>query len=551
MNYIIYAALAVIYTISFAKLFEKAGRKSWEGIVPIYNLFVWMKIIQRPFYWALLLIFPGVNIIMLAVMNVNTATVFGKRTTKDYLLAVFAPFILLPQLAFDKDSKYVGQPEKSTIKKSVFREWGDAIVFAVVVASIFRSYFLEAFTIPTSSMEKTLLKGDYLFVSKINYGPKIPNTPLSFPFAHHTLPGTTIKSYLEWMKLPFFRLPGFESVERNDVVVFNFPEGDTVLVNNQSRSYYQVVREQAFYVAVSQYAGQLKSKEGGSRRDEDYWNDAAQFILKNPKAVNGTHLQLARQQILNNEPITVRPVDKQENYIKRCVAIPGDKLEIKNGKLFINDEVAFIPEHFQFKYWINSSDLFNKKTLKLSYDVNPEDVHLDTESNRYLIPLTLDGYKTFKQLPVVQSIQPNIEKKQGFPDPTLRTFPNDIQYDWTEDNFGSIVIPKKGETVSLTTQNLPIYKRIIEVYEGNKLSVIDGKIYINDQLSDSYTFAMDYYWLMGDSRHNSLDSRFWGFVPEDHVVGKAVFIWLSIDPDKDWVDGALRWRRLFSLVHWN
>lgn len=525
MNYIIYSILVVIYLISFSQIFVKAGRKSWEGVLPFYNLYVWMKILKLPVWWVLLLIFPGVNIIMLMVMNVNTAIVFNKRTTKDYLLAVLAPFILLPQMAFTKDLTYVGPIDKSKVKKSAFREWGDAIVFAVVAASIIRGYFLEAFTIPTASMEKTLLKGDYLFVSKINYGPKVPNTPLSFPFAHHTLPGTTVKSYLEWMSLPYFRLPGFQEVKRNDIVVFNFPEGDTVIVDNQSRSYYQIVREKAYEMKYIDQQNQNTPKS----HDE--------------------YMQLAKEFILKRTEITVRPVDKQENYIKRCVAIPGDKLEITNGKLIINDETAYIPENFQFKYWVRTSDSFNNKNLKLQHDVNPEDINFIPNLDSYLVPLTLDGYKKFKEFPVVQNIIPNIEFKGAYADESYRIFPNNNQYDWTEDNFGPITIPKKGETVELNSKNIFIYKRIIQVYENNDFEINNGTFIINGQETTSYTFKMNYYWLMGDSRHNSLDSRFWGFVPEDHVVGKAVFIWLSLDPDLGWTEGKLRWKRLFSIVH--
>lgn len=520
LKIIIYSVIILSYFISLWKLFEKAGRKNWEALIPFYNIIIWLRITQKPWWWALLLIFPGVNILMLMVMNVNLATVFGQRKFTDGLAAVFLPFIYLPYIAFKPEVKYLGPVDRTKVKKSTGREWGDAIIFAVIAASLIRTYFLEAFTIPTSSMEKTLLKGDYLFVSKINYGPKIPNTPLSFPFAHHTLPGTEMPSYLEWIKLPYFRLPGWADIERNDIVVFNFPEGDTVIVDEQNRSYYQIVRE---------YATQMKMQDNAAKSDEEYMMAARNYILKTRK-------------------ITVRPVDKQENYIKRCTAIPGDKLQVINDTLYINHAPAVIHKDYQLKYWVKTTDHLNTANLKLQYDINPEDVYYVSQLESYLIPLTDENYEKFKKLPLIQNIIPKVEPKSK-EDDTHRVFPNDKIYDWSEDNFGPITIPKKGETINLTLENIPIYRRIIRVYEGNELVEKDGKIYINGAEANTYTFKMNYYWLMGDSRHNSLDARFWGFVPEDHVVGKAVFIWLSLDPDRKLKDGKIRWSRLFSLIH--
>lgn len=521
---IIYSIIVLSYFISLWKLFEKAGHKNWEAIVPVYNIIIWLRITNKPWWWALLLIFPGVNILMLMVMNVNLSQVFGQRKFSDGLAAVFIPFIYLPYLGFNTGVSYTGPLDRLKIKKSPLLEWGDAIIFAVIAASIIRTYFLEAFTIPTSSMEKTLLKGDYLFVSKMNYGPKIPNTPLSFPFAHHTLPGTEIPSFLEWMKLPYFRLPGWAEVKRNDIVVFNFPEGDTVIVDDQNRSYYQIVREYAYQLNMSDRQQNLPAKS-----EDEY-------------------MELARNLIFKTRKITVRPVDKQENYIKRCTAIPGDKVQVINDTLYINDEPAVLHKDYQLKYWVKTSDRLNTANLKTQYDINPEDVNYISQIEAYLIPLTDENYEKFRKFPLVQNIIPKVEPKNA-EDETHRVFPNDRNYDWSEDFFGPITIPKKGETVNLTLENIPIYRRIIRVYEGNDLVEKDGKIFINGKQADSYSFKMNYYWLMGDSRHNSLDARFWGFVPEDHVVGKAVFIWLSLDPDRKLADGKIRWGRLFSLIH--
>ncbi|MCI5057697.1 MAG: S26 family signal peptidase [Flavobacteriales bacterium] len=575
MSWIVYIAVIGIYFISFYKLFPKAGRNSWEGLVPVYNLFIWMKILKKPWWWVLILVFPGINFLMLIVMNVTTLRFFGLYSLKDTLGMIFLPFLYMPKIAFDSNVKYVGpfdwtnkklkeerkasdhailllssfgighilkfifggkKKSKKTVQTTSIKEWGDAIIFAIIAASIIRGYTLEAFTIPTSSMEKTLLKGDFLFVSKLHYGARIPNTPLSFPFAHHTLPSEIkignfkvplpipehTKSYLEWLKIDYMRLPKFQEVKRNDIVVFNFPEGDTVFVKSQSQSYYQILRANADY--------QMK-------------RDAR--ITSENQALN-----LTRNSLLEREEYTVRPVDKKENYIKRCVAIPGDVLEIKNGILHINGEKAMIPKDFQYKYMVSTNRPLNKSNIKKKYNINPDDYN-NIGANSYKFPLTLESRDQLLKSSSVTSVSPDIQKSGAYSNEGnfSRIFPHSTNYPWTEDNFGPLTIPKKGETVDLNLDNLAIYRRIISVYEKNDLVISDNKIFINGEAADTYTFKMDYYWLMGDSRHNSLDSRFWGFVPEDHVVGKAVFLWLSLDPDLTFSEGKIRWNRLFSVIH--
>ena len=365
--------------------------------------------------------------------------------------------------------------EKPAKQKGFVREWVDAIVFAVIAATIIRLFLIEAYTIPTSSMEKSLLIGDFLFVSKVSYGPRIPNTPIAFPFAHHTMPGTRdMKSYLEWIKLPYFRLPGFTSIKNNDVVVFNYP------------------------------------MEG------------------------------------------FRPVDKRENYIKRCVAIPGDVLEVKERELYINNALADKPEKMQYSYDVRTDGTgFNKRVLR-KYDITEG----GRVSNRgdFTLTMTDEARESIAELNNVQAVEPSIAEKGVyaeyiFPnsDPELKSTKNK-KFFWNVDNFGPITIPKKGETVELTAENLPIYERIIAFYEHNDLKIEEETIYINGIESTSYTFQMDYYFMMGDNRHNSADSRFWGFVPEDHIVGKAVFIWLSIDKDATNFFEKVRWGRIFNLI---
>jgi signal peptidase I len=523
MSYIVYGIIALGYWIGFYLLFPKAGRKAWEGLIPGYNFFVLTKIIQKPWWWIFLLIFPGVNVLMLMVFNSNLASVFGKVDKGNQLFAIFLPFVAFPVWG-KSDIKYYGPIDRKKFPKSSMREWGDAIVFAVIAASIIRTYTLEAFTIPTSSMEKTLLIGDYLFVSKLAYGPKVPQTPLSFPFAHHTLPGTNLPSYLEWMKLDYNRLPGFGDVERNDIVVFNYPEGDTVLLQYQSeRSYNQVIRDEVFRMK------QNDALQGREVRSQDYYE------------------RLARKVIKQNMPYTVRPVDKREHYIKRCVAVPGDEIKVEHAKLSINGETAYIPPAFQYRYQVQSSSSINKSILKEKLNINYQDIRGTQGENgfTYYLPMTLEASEAMENFGSVSDVSLDVSPRGA--SPIFHIFPNDPQYDWSEDYFGPLTVPAKGSTVMLTLENLPFYERIIHVYEGHDLKVKDGNIYIDGEEENSYTFEMDYYFMMGDNRHNSADSRFWGFVPEDHIVGKAAFIWLSIDPELGWLDGAIRFNRMFSI----
>lgn len=386
-------------------------------------------------------------------------------------------------------------------KQTKVVEWVDAIIFAVIAATFIRMFFIEAYTIPTSSMEKSMLIGDYLFVSKTSYGPKLPNTPLSFPFVHHTMPlSKTQKSYVEWIKKPYKRIAGFGKVKSNDVVVFNFPQGDTVAVNVQNQSYYQLVR---------------------SYGRERVWQEKETF-----------------------GEIIARPVDKRENYIKRCVGIAGDVLEYKNGQLFINGKEQ---QHFPGMQYDNvvttDGTGINKRTLD-QMKIAEDDRHM-ASNTQYFFPLTQENEEKLKAMKNVTSVQRTLIPAANW---DQNIFPYNSNYPWNVDNFGPIEIPKKGQTVKLTMENLPIYERIIDLYEANDLKVTDGTIYINGTTADSYTFKMDYFWMMGDNRHNSADSRYWGFVPEDHIVGKAVFIWLSMDKDQPFYN-KVRWSRLFSFVH--
>jgi len=446
--------------------------------------------------------------------------IFWVIWVNNYWLLLGLPIIF--DIYITKKVHWAFWKKKGVQKQTKIVEWVDAIIFAVIAASFIRLFFIEAYTIPTPSMEKSLLVGDYLFVSKISYGPRMPNTPIAFPFTHHTMPMTeNTKAYLEWITWPYRRLAGFSDVERNDAVVFNFPTGDTVVLQNPNQGYYDMVRV---------WAKNLEHQDASLGMSKRTWND---------------YIGLARNQILNQYDIVVRPVDKKENYIKRCVAIPGDKLEIIDGQVHINDKPQDPIEKLQHNYLVETDGSgINPKVLD-ELNIAREDQQQHTpDFSKYYLPLTIENVEKLKSFRIVKSVTKMLAEKDSA---NFRIFPHSSRYPWNEDNFGPIVMPKAGETIKLDTMNIAIYRRIINTYENNELRIEGDKIFINGQQTNEYTFKMNYYWLMGDNRHNSLDSRFWGFVPEDHVVGKAVFIWLSLDKDKTFLS-KIRWRRLFSLV---
>ena len=380
-------------------------------------------------------------------------------------------------------------------RKPVWREWIDACVFAIVAATLIRTFLFEAYTIPTGSMEGTMLVNDYLFVSKLAYGPRIPMTPLAIPLVHNTMPFTGGKSYTEAVHWGYHRLPGFGHVARNDVVVFNYPGGDTVMAEQPENDYYQACR------------------------------------------IYG------REEINNRFKIITRPVDKEENYIKRCIGIPGDVLEIKNARVYINGQPNVLYPHSKLNYLVrtNGAPPLVDDNIELFQALN---------NSIFIYNLENDQVDIMKKAKNVLLVEPFIRDPAGVApsDPGDWVFPLDTaNYKWNRDNFGPLTIPKAGVTVTLTPQNIAIYRRIIRNYEGNTLNEQDGKFIINGKETTSYTFRMNYYWMMGDNRHNSLDSRYWGFVPEDHIVGKAWFVWLSYGEGGLFKD--MRWKRLFRGIH--
>ena len=404
--------------------------------------------------------------------------------------------------------------------------WVDAIVFALVAVYFINLFFFQNYVIPSSSLEKSLLTGDYLFVSKVSYGPRIPQTPLTMPLTQHTLPVFECKSYIEWPQWDYRRVKGLGNVELNDIVVFNYPSGDTICGNLR----YQA---QDFYQLCYGYGYQLYP----NRPNPDSLTAAQRLRLYNEIK------QLGRRYIEENRNefggIATRPADRRENYVKRCVGLPGPTLQIKNRIVYLDGKANKEPDNVQYTYYVKLKRHLTDEEM-LEWKITMEDL---TQLNQYgYMPLTNTAYNALKgNKDLVESIQLVTDASEW------EIYPLNGNYHWTRDNYCPVWIPKKGESIDLSLENLPIYERPIRVYEGNELEVRDGKIFINGEQTTKYTFKMDYYWMMGDNRHNSADSRYWGFVPEDHIVGKPIFIWWSSDPDRHGFSG-IRWNRLFRMV---
>ncbi len=400
-------------------------------------------------------------------------------------------------------------------KNSIWIEWLDALIFAVIAVTVINIFLFQNYKIPTPSMEKSLLIGDHLYVSKVAYGPRVPNTPLFFPFTANTMPVIGGKSYLEWIKRPYKRLAGFGEVKNNDAVVFNFPAGDTVVARYPERSYYSIVRD---------YAMQMKQND----------------IRSGKTVMTGEeYLVKGREQVWTELEIVTRPVDRRDNYIKRCIAIPGDTLLIRKGLVFINSEPVEIFEGVQHRYFIQTNGTpINPKAFERLGVARADQEQMGAG---YIIPLSDDKAEKLRNFTNVVSVNKYETPGNEY---NYQIFPHDTAYKWSLDNFGPLWMPYKGACIPLTVKNLPLYKRIIEAYEGNSVKVRDDQVYINGEAVTEYTFRMGYYYMIGDNRHSSSDCRYWGYVPEDHILGKPRFIWLSLDSDKRFL-GKIRWNRLF------
>ena len=526
--FIFFLAVQLIHFGGSWKLYQKAGRKSWEALIPVYNAVVLMEIIRRPKWWVVLLFIPIINLMIFPVVWVETLRSFGKNSSLDTTLGILTFGLYTYTINYNDNVQY--QADRSLVPRTWFGEWISALIFAITAATLVHNYFIQPYIIPTGSLEKTLLIGDFLFVSKFHYGARTPMTAVAFPMVHDTLPIVKSKSYLDFPQLPYFRLPGFQKVVRNEIVVFSWP-ADTV---------------RQFFV-----------KEKGVRK----------------------------------------PIDKKSNYVKRCVGIPGDTLSIVDGFVHINGERSILPERAKTQYVHTAyrakgisgrklqSENFKDFTRKYRID------NISNESYQALLPYIYGIYSNERDnfivispavgIPVevarklrlkmseilepqkellltiaeaerlskVMELDSIVRRVNRSKTPNTSFFPNHLPYDWNEDNFGPILLPKAGTSVALTLENLPLYKKIIREYEKNPLEVKDGAIFINGKETTQYSFQQDYYWMMGDNRHRSEDSRYWGFVPEDHIVGKPVLIWFSIDGINDGIrNWSIRWDRVITTV---
>ncbi|MES2485046.1 MAG: signal peptidase I [Bacteroidota bacterium] len=523
--FLFFLAVQVIHFAGTWRLYEKAGRKRWEALVPVYNAVILMHIIRRSPWWTILLFVPIVNLIMFPVVWVQILKAFGKTSTMDYILGVVTLGLYIFVINYDDKVKYNGEIERTDSTIS-------SLLFAIVVATIVHTYVMQPFTIPTASLEKTLLIGDFLFVSKFHYGARTPMTTVAAPMVHDSIPVINTKSYRDWPQLPYFRLPGFQDVSKNDIVVFNWPV-DTV----------------------------------------KYFGDHTTVGLR-------------------------KPVDKKSNYVKRCVGTPGDVFSLRDGIVYINGqelklsdraEVQYVHKIYakditgvtlqkygiknpnriyrfpanltdgQFEamrgYMLDArKDMFGNYIIFTGLGGIPQEVFDNNKipaavgqkyNGAIEVNMTLAMAEELRKTPGIESVERSVSKEGE----AGRIFPHS-KPEWNVDNIGDIYIPEKGKSVRLTAETLPFYKMIIKEYEKNTLEVNGSEIKINGKPETSYTFKQNYYWMMGDNRHNSEDSRYWGFVPEDHIVGKPVFIWMSLDQNEKWgnIKNKVRWDRMFTTV---
>jgi signal peptidase I len=628
MNVLYFYLLILIhpYIGMWWNVFKQANRPSWEALVPGYNYFIAFKLTCNKPFWSFLLLFPGVHLVMLASLNTSIVRRFGYYSLTDTLQGIFFPYVLFYKIAnvnkpFLPETNWANSKEIEDRKwgdhvalffalpvighavalgfeavtrpkpgaKSKVKEWGDSILFALVAASIIRTYVFEPFQIPTGSMEKTLLVGDFLFVNKLAYGPKVPVTPLSFPLVHNTVPWVNIRSYSTLETGNYFRLPGLGNIRRNDVVVFNYPSGDTAVFDPRmpdglmGHDYHQILNDEAFFYwkkdFQQQYPEKINALISQSGNDQSlayqmfidsfandfintmpYWKKIAKEEMAKGRTYCRGGMQERGIDYIEHFGLVYRPVDKRENYIKRCVGVPGDWLELKKSVLYVNGKPAWVAPNQNLKY-ISKNFVPKSPTVmreKFGLEQSRNDYYTPDGGSSYVLNLTKSELTKLKKHPDFKDVEFNLDIQAQYADnkkykpktseliSNLGLFPKDLYVNNTFTDFTRFQIPKKGSTVKLSNENIAWYRRIITAYEGHTLEERDNAIFIDGKKAKSYTFSMNYYWLMGDNRYNSADSRVWGFVPEDHVVGRASLVWFSKSTDPEI---GVRTDRIFKLIY--
>ena len=600
MSFIYFYLLILInpFLGQWGKQFQKMGLSSSNAYIPLYNYYLVFKHTNKKPFWTILMLIPGVHLIMMMVANVSLIRRFGRFSLMDTIQGIFFPYVLMHQLVTDEKAVQVAETNWNNAKelearkwgdhlvlfmclpvlghalellfslissrkagsKTGVKEWGDSLLFALIAATVIRTYVFEPFQIPTGSMEKTMLVGDFLFVNKLAFGPKVPITPLSYPLVHNNVPWVNIPSYLTIEKGSYFRLPGFGKIKPYDIVVFNYPSGDTAVYDPRipnglmGHDYHGIINNEAIWQfriknnLLGKGVNAADSLKFLSFIDNiDYWRNIARENLKNGLfPIYSTE----NAEGMTHDGLIYRPVDKRENYIKRCIGTPGDVIKIENATVYRNGKPAKIFDNMAFKWDVskatatfNAQEMFERFGLENAPDASRYDYEEGDSTNPYVLNISpLEKRNIQKAYPnakfSVHIDRPSytVEKRNPSPEElieNLECFPKDFYVNNTMTDFQEFRVPKKGATVSISSKNIAWYRRIISAYEGHTLvEKKDGTILIDDKKASSYTFGMDYYWMMGDNRYNSADSRVWGFVPEDHIVGRASLVWLSKSPYK-------------------
>ncbi len=600
MSFIYFYLLILInpFLGQWGKQFQKMGLSSSNAYIPLYNYYLVFKHTNKKPFWTILMLIPGVHLIMMMVANVSLIRRFGRFSLMDTFQGIFFPYVLMHQLVSDEKAVQVAETNWNNAKelearkwgdhlvlfmclpvlghalellfslissrkagsKTGVKEWGDSLLFALIAATVIRTYVFEPFQIPTGSMEKTMLVGDFLFVNKLAFGPKVPITPLSYPLVHNNVPWVNIPSYLTIEKGSYFRLPGFGKIKPYDIVVFNYPSGDTAVYDPRipnglmGHDYHGIINNEAIWQfriknnLLGKGVNAADSLKFLSFIDNiDYWRNIARENLKNGLfPIYSTE----NAEGMTHDGLIYRPVDKRENYIKRCIGTPGDVIKIENATVYRNGKPAKIFDNMAFKWDVskatatfNAQEMFERFGLENAPDASRYDYEEGDSTNPYVLNISpLEKRNIQKAYPnakfSVHIDRPSytVEKRNPSPEElieNLECFPKDFYVNNTMTDFQEFRVPKKGATVRISSKNIAWYRRIITAYEGHTLvEKKDGTILIDDKKASSYTFGMNYYWMMGDNRYNSADSRVWGFVPEDHIVGRASLVWLSKSPYK-------------------